>query len=749
MRRMWVALALLLAAWPASGRAAGVTELSGQVTGVGGQPLADAEVELFAFGRGRIALAATDGEGYFRFPGLADTSVYWVRAWAPGYRVAEAAWAGGDAWPFLALAPAPHTATLLVRAADPASGAPVAAATFSLQQPGRGEVARAGGGGSGTARLQVLAGDGYLLQVWAPGRAAAVLAVPALAGGAARSLTVPLAPATGRVTGVVADPSGAPLAGAFVQVLRTGFGVVATAATGPDGSVAVELPAGAEYRLRALAPGFATRVAGPITLAAGTTRDFSGEAGLRLTPATATLAGRVVDPDGNPAAGQTVLLQRQPFGTVASARLGADGAFRFAGLPARPGVLYRVQVLPGEGYWQAAASDWAELPGGKVTEVALHLERGLVRDGGETGGLLGRVSDAGGRPVAGARVELWRAGTGLLRTVSSGTDGAFRFTAVPANRGTAPWAVRGNGYYLKVTAPGMFPTTLAAAGDLDVVFNRDTAVAVTLYPQQVALAGRTMDGGGNPLAATGVELLPEPGGAPLAARTDASGRWQVTADPLLTYRVQANREGYAGAAADLTPDPAGIAARDLTLQPLTATLTGRVSNGYGQPVAGAALRAWSPAGETIASADGDGTFRLTVAAGQPYLLQAGAQGHGVSGLGPDGALQPLTPAPGAWPEVELRLWPAGGRVLGTVRAAGGQPVPGVLVELVREGEGVVALAETDARGRYRFPAVPAGHRYAVRTVVGRYRDPGRPGLPPLFTLAPGGVETVHLEWLEP
>lgn len=738
-------LALLAApAAPVRAAGAGPAGISGQLTGVAGAPLAGAEVEVFQFGAGRVASLRTDDEGYFRFSGAGAASVYWVRAWAPGYRLAEGTWTAAQS-PFLALSPAALAAAVTVRAVDPDTGALVPGAAFDIQRQGQGRVAAGNAGGTA---VELPAGSGYVVRAWAPGRTTVVAVLPELAGGVARAVTVELPPAAGRVTGAaVAAPDGSPLPGAVVQVIRSGFGVVGSTAAGADGSFAFTLPAGAGYQVRATAPGYAAAVAAPFTLGAGGVQDLSGEQRLALQPAAGALAGRLADPDGQPLAGVTVWLQRRPFGTVAAAETDADGRFRFGSLPARPGVLYRVQVLPGDSYWQAAATAWAELAPGRVTDVALQAARGVISDLAATGGVTGTVQGAGGRPVDGARVELWREGSGLLRTLTTGAGGTFRFTGVPASRGTARWSVEYNGYYLKVSAPGMHTTTLAADQALMVAANRDTAVNVTLYPQQVTLTGRVAESDGAPVAGAAVTLEPEAGGDRLQAATDAQGRWQVAAaDPLATYRLAAVRVGYRpGVAAELAPDPAGGGARDVTLYPETATLSGQVTDPYGTPVPHAAVTIWSPDGELPAAAGTDGRYTLRVPAGQPYLLTAAAPGA-ASGLdATGGAALVAAPAPGERAEADLRLWPAAGKVGGAVLTAAGRPAPGVGVELVREGHGAVARTATDAAGRYSFAGVAAGHRYAVRAAVGAYRHAGQLGLPQPFTLVPGTVHNVHLE----
>jgi hypothetical protein len=90
--------------------------------------------------------------------------------------------------------------------------------------------------------------------------------------------------------------------------------------------------------------------------------------------------------------------------------------------------------------------------------------------GGATGSVTGRVRDAGGAPVAGARVAL----EGGAPATASGANGAFRLEGVPPGR-----------HRLVVTAPGFLP---GAANGVRVRARRAAEVNVTLAAESPDLA---------------------------------------------------------------------------------------------------------------------------------------------------------------------------------------------------------------------------------------------------------------------
>jgi RNA polymerase sigma factor (sigma-70 family) len=122
--------------------------------------------------------------------------------------------------------------------------------------------------------------------------------------------------------------------------------------------------------------------------------------------ATLTVRGRVIGPDGNPAAGARLFVCDEAGKAPApQPAADADGRFRFTLGPAPAGEGYRYVLAAADG----RGCDWAKvtaaLPDGGLT-LRLPPEMPVT----------GRVVDLQGRPVAGARVRL----AGLATTASGG-----------------------------------------------------------------------------------------------------------------------------------------------------------------------------------------------------------------------------------------------------------------------------------------------------------------------------------------
>lgn len=755
MRKGWnillvfVLLISLLAPAAADAAAAPAAKmrLNGRVTGVAGQAVAEASVDFYQFGVGRVGTVRTAADGSFSFPLPDDSQAYWVRIWANGYKVAETTWVPGSSR-FLPVAAEPLHGAAQVRVVDAVTGKLLANNEVDVELADRGRVDAA----TGTDRavtLTVPAGRDFLLRATAPGYAPLLLQQAGVAGGSQRPLTVELSSATGVVTGLVAAAAdGSALANAKVQAVRTGYGVVAEATTNVAGSFRFNLPAPAEYKLIASAPDQTPLMTASFTLAAGSLQDFSGEQRLLLTRATGELSGRLVDEEGHDMAGVTVSLERKPFGVVATAETDGDGRFRFANLPVGAGVLYRVQY-GGNRDLHGNASDWVELSERVPTVITL-LEPKNDTAGLGDGTLAGKVALANGQVPSDVKVELWNNNEGRIDTTTPSGDGSFRFKEAPGTRGRSPYSPHSTPHYLKVTGSGIFPTTLGG-GLIDVIPDQEVSVAVTVYPTQVTASGRVVDDDGLPVADAVVTLKPQTGTGTLGTRTDADGRWKIeNANPLATYQIEASAPGFfPNTAAGVVLDPTGVTTRDFTLHSQSATLSGLVGDSFGKPVAGATVSAWSPTVERTALTDADGRYSLTVPAGDAYLLTATMAGA-ASGLEEDGTGVPvLVPSPGQRLENTLTLRAAAGSIAGTAVYESGDLAPWLPVDLVREGAGVVAHTTTDASGHFQFDGVPVGVRYAVEVKGLVFRDADNLGLPALVNPEAGTIQNVYLTVVNP
>jgi large repetitive protein len=418
--------------------------LAGRVVDARGGPVVGATVTLWA-GGGRGLLAqdvtpgtgapqstTTRGDGTFRFEAAAEEGNR-VRVEAPAFATQERqpVRAGALARPVtLALGQVLRGTVTL---ADRRTAVPGALVRFE--------------GRTQTTRWVEARGDGAFLLDGAPreagslvadggdrGRATAVL----VRGGAAEPVTIALAP-TATLAGRVVDAAdGKALAG--VRIVARSVGGEFLARSSPDGRYAMRGLSPQSYRVSAEDDRFVPW--------SRTVSVAAGQAETQDVPLTrgATLAGRVMDEEGRPVEGASVMVARGGENVFRAfmrriegedaVRTGHDGSFRATRLA--PGENQRLDVRHDE-YEERAVGGIALSPGGTRSGLTVVLRHGLA--------IRGVVKDEEGRPVAGAEVNLssartMRAGRGGVQMSligpgnqvrrETGTDGRFEFRGLKA-----------------------------------------------------------------------------------------------------------------------------------------------------------------------------------------------------------------------------------------------------------------------------------------------------------------------------
>lgn len=737
--------ALLLAGALPAAAAPAAARLAVTVTGSGGLPLAGARVELMTPGAGTLATAVTDTAGQAILAAPAAAPAFWVRAWGRGHATVDRPWVPAADGSSLTLELPALTGAFAGLVTDHL-GLPVAGARVSAWRKGAGLAAAASTGPDGTYTLRGLPAPGpYLVQVTAPGfRPFAGTPTPVAAGEEQR-LDVALVPGAATVAGEAADArSGAPLAGARVELLRQGWGILASTLTGPDGSFALAAPPAEvpDYILRVWAPGHALAASAPFALAPGARRDFSGGDRLLAPPLAGSIWGVLTSEAGTAMADTAVELQLQGAGAVARQTTDAAGFFAFDGVEAGT---YRVRALPAiRSGWAPADSPWLPLAPGATRSVEL-IATAYARRVYPQGTVAGLVTDPAGQPLAGARVTLSRGDEGVLHTATTDARGRYRIPEVAATR-PAPADARppGPGYVVRVELDGYHPSDQPAGGAplLEVQPARVAQADFTLRPVQGAVAGVVTDDQGQPLAGATITLLREGAGAVARAAAGADGRFRFDGVPAPLrggYWLQAEQAGYFAAAGEgalaVALAPGGTARASLRLRPAGARLQGRVADATGAPAGGAAVTVLNPVD------------------GRTWELQAGANGwYGADGLpaGPGdvllvqgaGATAGAVALAGARARTVNLLAAPAGAVAGTVYDPDGAPAAGAAVELWREGETEpVARTRTGPDGTYRLGGLSPGDRYGVTASQEGLRPsslaPGEATITPLLRAAPG------------
>ena len=510
--------------------------------------------------------------------------------------------------------------------------------------------------------------------------------------------TVVAAPdaAAGELAGRVLDwGTGAPVPDAEIAIAPHDDAGAGTSSftTDKDGRFVVRPPAAGRYRVvSALAAGYLPWApepgASPLELVARPGVRVDGVV-LYLIPAI-TYHGTVVDPDGAPVAGATIVLLGAAAGERAGAPIadtftsGADGRFDFN---APDGALLEARkdgFAPGRGQVDGAVQTSREL---RITLGA----RGGVAPPDLT--IAGIVVDAAGAPVGGARVTAFPEGHGRPGILAregdaiTGDDGRFTLTGLDTGEHAVRAIARGHAS-IAVTAE---------AGATDVRIE---------MPEAARIVGRVVDPGGAAVPAATIAVTQRQG---LVSRVvavtsifDAEGRFVIEDVVPGDYELIAQAHGFApsaptAATAEDEPDEVTVAVRT------GATLIGTMVDGDSRaPLENGKVTVEGTLGEgstavplvTTAITRADGSFELAGIAPGRRSATAGAYGHHMMIVGPfdvaDGArLGPITieltpTAPGETPRLEL----AG---IGAALAAEGDVLR---VDRVIEGGGAEAAGIT-------------------------------------------------------
>jgi hypothetical protein len=506
--------------------------------------------------------------------------------------------------------------------------------------------------------------------------------------------------AEGRLAGTVVErASSAPVAGALVSatVVDGSLSLGSRSTTsGPDGAFElVGLHAGT-YVVR----GHLGRLAGEVRQPVGVGDERRNlrvlvDHGLRI-------AGRVSTSADDPVPGAIIgcyqgrgsQLRRNTASITTSA--GVDGSFAIEGL--RPGQYNLVVRMPGK----AELQQTVPLIDRDVEDLSLVLVASST--------IVGRTVDAGGAPVAGARVtaalevgsgDAWR---GSYRRAISDDAGNFRIEGVGDGR-----------LSLRAEHERAGTATLAAESAPHPGGERQVVLTLTVDSE---ISGRVRRSDGRPAAGARVDIRFVDARPPwLNAETaaDGEGRYAFYGVPpgsaLLSASLRAGgsirmrfREKARERGVQLQPGERKLNV-DLDLPP-TGTLAGRVLQPDGQPAAGATVIAsvseyQSRDGEERASTGTDGTFQLDEVDNLPHFLWIEHPDFAPSRM--------FNQMPGH--EIVVRLSP-GGSIRGTVVGQDGRPVHDFELDVGDQGTAgtfdSIRIPVHDPAGRFQVSRLKDG-----------------------------------------
>jgi hypothetical protein len=490
--------------------------------------------------------------------------------------------------------------------------------------------------------------------------------------------------------------------------------------------------------------GYRPALTTPAALAPGQDASWNGPAAIGLVPINGAIAGTVVRDDGLPRPGVKVVLEARGFGRVAETVSDKDGFFLFDKVPADGATAYRVRI---ESELNVAESAWLALKPGVTERLVLKMKFSTPTAYGR-GSLAAFVAGPDGKPLSGARVELFRRNALVKEGV---TDAAGAFSVEDISATGAPWiSVPGDPYTVRISKDGFVTTgevTVAGQTAYEFHLNPESRVEfrATLLPAKIDLRGRVVDAEGRGIDKAEVYLLS--GVAQAAPMTSSNPEgWftfhQVNAAPLLAYELTAKAEGslpVAGVMAVVRPG-SGDTLPTLRMSPARATFTGQVLGASGQALAGVPVTLRDSGGSVLVTGETDaaGVYRLKVpVTALPVTAETGRDGW-------TRALAEVSEVPASGTvSRDLVILPLTARSSGRVLDPSGNPVAGMRVELLEDGRGIVAATRTDANGVYVFDGVmldgPGLFWLRVDTTARTFAGSLRHGteLVPMLRLLPG------------
>lgn len=606
-------------------------------------------------------------------------------------------------------------AELAVEVVSAAGHEPIAGAEVELRGLAH---RRASTGAGGEAELAGIPPGSYQLTARAPGFARASAWI-FIGSEGARRRRLELSPGAA-VSGVVIDPGGEPVAGArVVWAGMSDWTMFASerfdaAVTDAAGRFRIDaLPAGS-FRFIARHPELAPGTSEPIALD-GTSERTGVE--IRMSRG-ATLTGRVVDGDGAAVPFARVRVRQKVAGMQFERprQTTADGGGRF-----------EMKSLPIAAVEVVATSDQAaselevvrlSAAGARDVELVLDVD----------GVIAGVVVDGEGEPIGGAQVwadpDLDSGDAPAIMalrprpTALTDAGGRFRFAGLP--NGT---------YSLRAASPGRSdPARAMLRDDVDARVG-DREVRIVL-PADGALRGRVIFAGGEPATLFTVGLGGWGVDFPVAS---VDGRFAIDGlPPDGDVRVVIRGPGFTERVIDGVAIEPG-AARDLGDVEVRRgrSISGRVIDSSGQPVAGATVLAGAVLWGTGSSA------KAPSGVGGPpgtHLTKTAATGEDgrfvIAGVGPGkrhlvaehetgGRSTPLTLAAARESAmgIELVLVPFGA-LAGTVTASGEPAARVVVTAQSRSATGAMFSVLSGDDGAYRFDRL-APDSYTVSAMTGK------------------------------
>jgi hypothetical protein len=448
---------------------------------------------------------------------------------------------------------------------------------------------------TGAYSIGGLSAGSYTVEIVGPDQFSTTSTATVSAGQTLNGINLAIQPG-GAIGGTVTSGANAqPVAGINVFASQSGGTVVQTT-TSANGAYQFSGLAPGTYQVYLQIGGAKASQSVPVTKVDGTVVT----ANLQVAIA-AHINGKLTTNAGAPITdGQvTLYFSGQP---VATANTDATGAYSF--LLARPGKFDLVAISP-----SASFNPITNLPVAAGATVVQNFKAG-------TGTVSVKFTDAA-QAVAGGNVFVDRL------NIEGGSAEAGSQTI--GTNGTATFANLVPGQYQVVAALSNGDTGQAT---ITVVAGKTVNATVTLSSMSSA-SGTITDNTGAPLGNAAVSFQSTTNSSVVYTTSTASdGTYSLSGIAAGTYNVIALANGFQ-ANIQTGVSVSGAATVNARLTPSTTTISGKLTDGSGNPVPGAVVLVANGSGQTLGFADvqTDGTFQITTAIGTSLTLQIYAQGY--------------------------------------------------------------------------------------------------------------------------